>query len=148
MQWFPFQGVMVHTSNHINSMSENLQLLSKLFSIFKIRIWYYETIVAENVLDAVGITWINCGKTIGCSLENKKIEDFITTFVTNMVFQNVGLSCIIQSNQELSFYFQHHCPSWILNGPWYNTTIFSLLHGSSFKDYVTTSIKYIYNLTY
>ena len=57
-----------------------------------INIWYDETIVARIVLDDVEIICINCVKTIGCLLENETIENFITTFVTNIVFQNVGLS--------------------------------------------------------
>ena len=63
-----------------------------------------------------------------------------------MVFQHVGLSWIIQSNQQLNFDFQHHCPSWILNGPGYNTNTRSKLYGSLFEDYVTTTRRYRYNL--
>ena len=33
-----------------------------------------------------------------------------------------------------------------MNGPWYNTTMFSLWHGLSFEGYVTTSIRDRYNL--
>ena len=29
---------------------------------------------------------------------------------------------------KINFYFQHHCPSWILNFPWYNTTLCSQLN--------------------
>ena len=32
-------------------------------------------------------------------------KKFITPFVTNMVFQNISLLCIIQSNKNLSFSF-------------------------------------------
>ena len=44
------------------------------------------------VPDAVELMFMNCGKTTGCLLDNQIIEEFITPFVTNMVFQNVGLS--------------------------------------------------------
>ena len=55
---------------------------------------------------AIGIKCINCGKTIGCLLYNQTIEKFITTFVTNTVFQNVSLSGIIQlKNSILIFSF-------------------------------------------
>ena len=54
--------------------------------MFKIRIWYYDTIVPNNVPDDVGVKFVNFGKTIGCLLENKSIENFITTSVTNIVF--------------------------------------------------------------
>ena len=64
--------------------------------MFKIRIWYDKRIVHEQVPDDLGIMYINCGKTIGCSLDTQRIEDFITYFVTNMVFKNVGLSWITE----------------------------------------------------
>ena len=41
--------------------------------MFKIRIWYDDTIAAKNSPEAVGIKYINCGKHIGCSLENQAI---------------------------------------------------------------------------
>ena len=71
---------------------------------------------------------INCGKSIGCLLENQTIENFITPFVTNIVFHNVGLSLIIQSNQKPNFDFKHHYHYCILDVPWYNTMICLLLH--------------------
>ena len=101
--------------------------------MLNICIWYDETIVTKIVPYAVRILCINCGKYIGCLLDNQKIENFITTFVTNMVFQNVVLSWIIQSNQKLNFCFQHHFHSWILNVPWYNSTIFPQLQGFSLE---------------
>ena len=85
--------------------------------MFKISIWYDETIATKNVPYFVRINYINCGGNIGCLLENQAIQNFITPFVTNMVFHNVGLSWIIQSNQKLNFYFQTHFTSWIINGP-------------------------------
>ena len=63
-----------------------------------------------------------------------------------MVFCNIGLSLIIQSNKNLGFDFQNNCPYWILNSPWYNTTICSKLHGLVFEDYFTTSKRDKYNL--
>ena len=61
-----------------------------------------------------------------------------------MVFNHVGLYWIIK--KKIKFYFEDHCTNCILNGPWYNTTICSQLHGSSFEDYDTTARKYSYNL--
>ena len=57
---------MMHTSNHINKQVEHFQSLLKVFSMFKISIWYYETIVTENVPDVVGIMLINYGKIFVC----------------------------------------------------------------------------------
>ena len=70
----------------------------------------------------------------------------MTPNITNMAFQHVSLSWIIQSNQELNFDFQYHCHSWILNGPWYNTMICSQFHCSSFEYYVTTGKRDRYNI--
>ena len=49
-------------------------------------IWYYERIGHKDVTEAVGIMYIHRRKSIGCSLDNQPIENFITPFVTNMVF--------------------------------------------------------------
>ena len=57
--------------------------------------------------------------SIDCSLDNQMIENFMSDFVTDMVYQNVGLSWIIKSNQEITFEFQLHCPSWLLYGTFY-----------------------------
>ena len=42
--------------------------------MFKINIIYDDTIDRKDVPEAVGIMCINCGKNIGCSLDNQKIE--------------------------------------------------------------------------
>ena len=83
--------------------------------------------------------YINCGKSIGCLLDNQKIEDFITPFATNMVFQHIGLFWIIKSNKNLHFDSQKYCITWILNVPWYNNMICSRLHGLVFEEYFTTA---------
>ena len=107
---------------------------------------YDETIGKFFIPEAITRMGINCGKIIGCSLDNQKIEDFITTFVTYIVFQRIGLFWIIKSNKNLHFDFQNHCTSWILNGPWYNTSICSQLHGLLFEDYFTTSKRDKYDI--
>ena len=107
---------------------------------------YDDTIITNNVPDDVEINCINCRKILFFLLYNQTIENFITPVVTNMVFQNGGLSWITQSNQKHNFYFQHHCYYLILNGPCYNTKICSLLHGLSFEDYVTTYRRDRYNI--
>ena len=63
-----------------------------------------------------------------------------------MVFQHIGLYLIIQPNKNLSFDFQKHCTSWILNGTWYNTMECPLLHGLVFEEFVTTDKHDKYNL--
>ena len=83
-----------------------------------------------------------------CCLLVRKTSNrkFHQSFVTNMVFQHVGLSWIIQSNQKLNFYFQHHCTSWIINVPLYNTTICSQLLGFLFGYCVTEFRRERYNI--
>ena len=97
--------------------------------MFNIRIWYDNITFQKNVSDGLVINLINCGKTIGFTLDNRPIEEFITVFVTNVVFQNVGLSLITEL-KKIKFDFEHRCPSWIKNFPWYNTKIFhnSMVH--------------------
>ena len=80
---------------YIKGPVESLQYFLKVFPLFKIRLWYDKIIVQKQVPYYVVIMCINCGKNIGCSLDNQVIEYFITDFVTNMVFHNVGLSWIV-----------------------------------------------------
>ena len=44
-----------------------LKPLLKLFSMLKMRIWYDKNTVHKKFPDALGIMYINCGKTIGCT---------------------------------------------------------------------------------
>ena len=63
-----------------------------------------------------------------------------------MAFQYVYLSLIIQSNKTIGFYFQRHCPYWMINVPLYNNNICLPLHGPLSEYYVTNSICDRYNL--
>ena len=71
---------MFHTADNINHPEEHLQSLLKLFSMFKIRILYNDTIGLEYVPEYVGIMHSNCGKIISCSLDNQHTEKCITSF--------------------------------------------------------------------
>ena len=118
---------MLHTPNNINNPAEHFQLLLNVFSIFNIRIWYDDTIVTENVPDNVWIMCLNCGKTIGCLLHLKKIR------LHHSLCQEYGVpKCWFILDHPVrpktKSYFQHHCPSWILNGAWYKTKICSWLN--------------------
>ena len=79
MEFFPFQGIMLHTEYNIECPEDYFKSLLKSFSMFKIRIIYDETIDNEDVPEAIGIMCFNFEKIIGCFLDNKKIENFITT---------------------------------------------------------------------
>ena len=91
MKWFPFKSIMWYESDNIECPADNLNSLLKLFSMFNIKIIYDETINNKYVPEDVGIMCINFGKSISCFLDNQNIEDFITPFVTNMLFQHIGL---------------------------------------------------------
>ena len=108
MEWFPFQVIMLHAADNIQCPAEHLKYLFKAFSILNISIIYNDTIANKYVQKAVGIMCINCGESIGFFLDNQIIENFITPFVTNIVFQNVGLSWIIQPNKNLNLGFQKY----------------------------------------
>ena len=87
---------MLYIEDNMNIPADILQYLLKVFSMFKMRIWYNKYTVHKNIQDVLGIMCANCDKIIGCSSDNKPMEDSITYFVTNMVFQHVGLSWIIK----------------------------------------------------
>ena len=55
MKWIHFQGLMFHAEYYIEYPEEHLKILLKLFSVFKIKIIYYETIYIEDVTEAIGI---------------------------------------------------------------------------------------------
>ena len=72
MKWFPFRGIIFHAADNIECPAEYLKSLLKVFSMFKIKIIYDETIYNKDVPEAVGIMFINCVKVIGCLLYNQK----------------------------------------------------------------------------
>ena len=65
MHWFPFQGIMLYKENNIKSPADHLKSLLKVFLMFKISIWYNNTITTNIVPEAFGIKYINRGKIIG-----------------------------------------------------------------------------------
>ena len=64
IQWFSFQGIMLHKADNIKSSEEHLQLLLRIFSILRIRIWYDESIGYKYVTEAIVRMCINCGKVL------------------------------------------------------------------------------------
>ena len=73
----------------------------------------------------------------------------ITKFVLNTILYHVGMSWIIYSNKEMKYeidksYYQY----WLNKFPWYNTAIFSRLHGSLFEDFITHARTDRYNIMY
>ena len=58
----------------------------------------------------------------------------VTKFVLNTVLQHIGLSWIIESNQKFEYDIDKHNTYWLTNGPWYNTSICTKLHGTVFEN--------------
>ena len=57
----------------------------------------------------------------------------ITKFVLNVILHHVGMSWIISSNDEIKYEMdENNLKDWLNKGPWYNTDIYSRLHGSLF----------------
>ena len=73
----------------------------------------------------------------------------ITKFVLNSILRHVGISWIICSNKEM-FNEIEKCnhPNWLNKDPWYNTDIFSKLHGKMFGYFITHKRTYRHNLMY
>ena len=60
----------------------------------------------------------------------------VTEYVLNKLLQHVGLSWIIESNQKLEYNIGEHNPDWLINSPWYNTHIWTKLHGTVLEKYI------------
>ena len=65
----------------------------------------------------------------------------------NTILHQVGISWIITPNYEMKYeiYKRNH-QDWLNKCPWYNTAIYSRLHGSLFEYFITHAGKYRYNI--
>ena len=107
--------------------------LLKVFDMFQLFL-----IDDKDKLDAIAISCINCKKATGLFLGNSKFEEIITKFVLNAILHHVGMSWITSFNDEMKYEIDEINNQGLLNkGPWYNTDIFSRLHGSLFEDFIT-----------
>ena len=71
----------------------------------------------------------------------------ITKFVLNEILYHVGIQWIIISNYEMKYEIDEINYQDCLNkGPWYNTDIYSRLHGSLFEYFITHTGTNIYNI--
>ena len=82
---------MIHTENNRKITADILRSLLKSLSMLKMIIWYGNNTVQNNSPDTLGIKCIRYNKVVRSTLENIRIEDFITVFVTNVVFMLVYL---------------------------------------------------------
>ena len=57
------------------------------------------------------------------------------------------MSWIICSNKEMKYEIDEiNHQDWLNKGPWYNTAIYSRLHGSLFEDFITHTRTDIYDI--
>ena len=63
---------------------------------------------------------------------NTNYNDIINQFLLNTLLHRVGISWIIEKNQEFKYYIYKHNPYWITGGTWYNTSICKKLYGTFF----------------
>ena len=54
---------------------------------------------------------------------NSNYNEIITQFLLNTMLHHVGMSWIIETNQQLKYDIDKHNLDWITGGPWYNTYI-------------------------
>ena len=65
----------------------------------------------------------------------------------NAILYCVGMSLMISSNQEMNYEMdKNNHQDWFNKGPWFNTSICSKFHGSSFEDFITQARTDRYNL--
>ena len=69
-------------------------------------------------------------------MKNTKDKDMVTKFVLNSVLHHVGMSWIIETNQQLKYDIGKHNPDQITGGTWYNTYICKKIHGTVFENYI------------
>ena len=80
---------------------------------------------------------INCNKDTCLYLRNTIIEGMITECVLNKILHHVGKLWIICSNKEMSYEIEeNNHPDWFNTSPWYNTAIYSKLHGKLFEYFI------------
>ena len=54
---------------------------------------------------------------------NTNYKNIVTLFVLNKLSHHVGMSWIIEPNEQLNYDIYKHNPDWITDGPWYNKYI-------------------------
>ena len=118
-----------------------------MFENFQMRMWYDKENIEENVVDIIYIRCSNCGKTTVSYVKSSNIDykDIITKFVLNTVLHHVGMSCIIETNQQSEYDIDKHNPYWITDGPWYKTSICTKLHETVFEKCIRNTITDRYN---
>ena len=85
----------------------------------------------RDKLDSISIRCTNCKKETVLYLTTFTLEEMITKFVLNTILHHVGMSWIICSNEKTKYQMDKiNHPDWLNKGSWYNTSIYSRLHGN------------------
>ena len=64
----------------------------------------------------------------------------VTNFLLNTVLHHVGLSWIIETNQQWEYDIDEHSSNFLTNGHWYNIYISTKLYGTVFDIYIRNAI--------
>ena len=106
--------------------------------MFRLHFWYDTEKVDKKMVETVAIRCNYCVKETGLSMKNmnRNYNDIITKFVFNTILHNVGVSWIIESNQQLKYGIDKHSLDCITGGPWYKTYICKKLLETVFEIYI------------
>ena len=74
---------------------------------------------------------------------SKKI---LPVFIKSIVFHHVGLSLMIEMEEQYDSSVDEHNEEWCTGGPWFNEIFFQRLHGPLFEELFNTAHKYTYDL--
>ena len=134
INWFPLLHIMEYTVYKIENQIALLPSLLKTISMLQMRFWYDNEPGDKNDVTMISIRYIYCGKETSSSINNMNTnyKDIITLFVFNTLLHHVGMSWIIEANEQLKYDMYKHNSDWITGFHWYNTYIFKELHGTVF----------------
>ena len=137
---------MEHTGNIMQDDKHLISSLSKMFSMFEMRLSY-----GEKYLDTLYLKCIYCKRETCLDLETTftwVYDEIIAKFVLNAMLHHVDMSWIISSNQEMEYEMntKNNHLDWSNKGLWYNKNICSKLHGIKLKDFIKQARIHQYNL--
>ena len=74
IQCFPFLTIVDHIANILEKNKSLITSLLKVFSMFRLCIFYYNHNEEENVVESIAIKCSNCDKDTGLYLKDTTIE--------------------------------------------------------------------------
>ena len=87
--------------------------------MFSIRCWYNKVHDDQNKVENIAIRCSHCGKETMIYMDNinAKYQYIITSFVLNTVLHHVGMSWIIERNEQLKYDMEKNNSDYITGGP-------------------------------